>query len=62
MNYVRAKLALEDLAPGDVLEVWVDAGDAVVGVRRSAIEDRHRIVGTEEADSHVRMWIEKANG
>lgn len=33
---MHAKLALESLAPGDVLEVWVDHEPAVRNVPRSA--------------------------
>ena len=41
MNWVRTKLALEAMAPGDALEVWLDAGEAATSVPKSAAADGH---------------------
>lgn len=41
MNWVRTKLALERLAPGEALEVLLDPGEPVESVPRSAREDGH---------------------
>jgi tRNA 2-thiouridine synthesizing protein A len=41
MNWVRTKLALEDLAPGDSLVVELDPGEPLESVPRSAREDGH---------------------
>ena len=41
MNYVRVKLRLETLAPGQVLEAFVDDGAAARNVPRSAREEGH---------------------
>jgi tRNA 2-thiouridine synthesizing protein A len=48
LNWVRTKLALEDLRPGDSLEVLLDPGEAIESVPRSAREDGHsvRVDGT----------------
>jgi tRNA 2-thiouridine synthesizing protein A len=43
MNWVRTKLALERLAPGDELSVRLDAGEPIDSVPRSAREDGHRV-------------------
>jgi TusA-related sulfurtransferase len=43
MNWVRTKLALERLAPGDELVVRLDPGEAVESVPRSAREDGHEV-------------------
>jgi tRNA 2-thiouridine synthesizing protein A len=43
MNWVRTKLALERLAPGDELSVRLDAGEPIESVPRSAREDGHEV-------------------
>jgi tRNA 2-thiouridine synthesizing protein A len=43
MNWVRTKLALEELAPGDSLLVELDPGEPLESVPRSAREDGHEV-------------------
>jgi tRNA 2-thiouridine synthesizing protein A len=43
MNWVRTKLALESLAPGEELTVSLDAGEPIESVPRSAREDGHEV-------------------
>ena len=43
MNWVRARLALEELSPGDTLVVTVDRGEPLDSVPRSARDDGHRV-------------------
>ena len=43
MNWVRTKLELERLAPGDVLTVRCAAGEAIENVPRSAREAGHEV-------------------
>jgi TusA-related sulfurtransferase len=43
MTWVRTKLALEQLAPGDALEVRCRPGEALVNVPRSAREAGHAV-------------------
>jgi len=43
LNWVRAKLALEELAPGDRLVLELDPGEAVESVPRSASEAGHEV-------------------
>jgi tRNA 2-thiouridine synthesizing protein A len=41
LNWVKAKLALERLAPGEELSVRLDPGEALESVPRSAREEGH---------------------
>ena len=60
MNWVRTKLALEAMAPGDTLEVWLDAGEAATSVPKSAAADGHAVESaTPDADGRVRVVIRK---
>ena len=43
LTWVRTKLALERLAPGDVLRVVVNPGEALEIVPRSAAEAGHEV-------------------
>lgn len=60
MNWVRTKLALEGMAPGDTLEVWLDAGEAATSVPRSAAAEGHTIESaTPDDEGRVRIVIRK---
>ena len=43
MNWVRTRLALEQLAPGDSLDVLLDPGEPLDSVPRSAEEEGHHV-------------------
>ena len=43
LNWVRTRLALEELAAGDRLTVRLDPGEAIESVPRSAREDGHEV-------------------
>jgi TusA-related sulfurtransferase len=43
MNWVRTRLALEAMAPGDRLEVRLDDGEPLASVPASAREDGHDV-------------------
>lgn len=56
MNWVRARLELERMAPGERLELVLDPGEALESVPRSAREEGHRVTVNGE-----RVTIEKAS-
>jgi TusA-related sulfurtransferase len=43
MNWVRTRLALEELPPGERLEVLLDPGEPLDSVPRSARDDGHEV-------------------
>ena len=43
LNWVKTRLALEALEPGDELSVRLDPGEALENVPRSAREDGHEV-------------------
>ena len=43
LNWVRTRLALEQLAAGDRLELRLDPGEPIDSVPRSAREDGHEV-------------------
>ena len=62
MNYVRARLALEGLSPGDWLQVDLDAGEPEETVTTSLRGDGHQVrsASPPAADgSVVRLLIQR---
>ena len=47
LTYVKTRIALELLAAGEQLELWLAAGEAVENVPRSAAEEGHRVLAVE---------------
>ena len=60
LTFVRTKLALETMAPGEVLEVRLRQGEPLDNVPRSVREMGHELVALEaetEAAGIYRLWI-----
>lgn len=65
MTYVKTKIALERLAAGERLEIWLSAGEPLESVPRSAAEDGHRVVAVEPLAGEpgaFRVLVEKGAG
>jgi TusA-related sulfurtransferase len=61
MTYVRTKLALETLQPGEVLEVLLKGDEPLKNIPRSATAEGHRVLAATPAGPMThRVWIEKA--
>jgi tRNA 2-thiouridine synthesizing protein A len=56
LTYVKARIALDRLAPGEVVELWLSAGEPVESVPRSAEEDGHRVVSVEPLEGAERAF------
>ena len=59
LNYVKTKLKLEDLDQGQVLAIWLDDGDSIVNVPRSAKEDGNEILEVNKLDGYYEVLIRK---
>jgi anaerobic sulfite reductase subunit C len=59
MNFVRAKLALEKIAPGDQLEILLDDGEPIVNVTRSMKDEGHTLLKVDPENGHFRVLVEK---
>ncbi|OGS45563.1 MAG: hypothetical protein A2539_06985 [Elusimicrobia bacterium RIFOXYD2_FULL_34_15] len=58
-NFVKTKLALENLKKGQVLEIILDDGDPIRNVPRSIKEDGHKIIKVENIQSKFKILIKK---
>ncbi len=60
LNFVKTKLALEEMESGQVLEVILDSGEPIQNVPRSVREDGHKIIKVQKLeDETFKILIEK---
>lgn len=60
LNFVKTKLALEELERGAILEVVIDDGEPIQNVPRAIKEEGHRIVKVENlSDGSFKLFIKK---
>lgn len=65
MNYVKTKLKLEMMDPGERLEVWLDAGEPIRNVPMSLKNDGHLVLLQEALEpeaAHYKILVEKVEG
>ncbi len=60
INYVKAKLFLEEMQSGEKLELLLDEGEPIENVPASLKEDGHKILTREKTGGHYRLLVEKA--
>lgn len=58
-NFVKAKLALEMVDAGEVVEFLLDDGEPVKNVPRSLKAEGHKLLGLKEADGYYILTLEK---
>lgn len=59
VNYVKAKLVLEGLESGSILELFLDEGEPMDNVPRSLESDGHKILKIEKLDNFYRVLVKK---
>jgi tRNA 2-thiouridine synthesizing protein A len=59
MNFVKAKLKLEGMDKGEVLEVILDSGEPIQNVPKSIKEEGHKIIEVKKEDDWFRLKIQK---
>ncbi|HOJ77607.1 MAG TPA: sulfurtransferase TusA family protein [Bacillota bacterium] len=59
LNFVKTKLALEELNVGERLEVILDEGDAMLNVPRSLKEEGHKIIKVTPNGEVYQLIVEK---
>jgi TusA-related sulfurtransferase len=62
LNWVKAKLALEGLAPGDELSLRLDPGEALESVPRSARGEGHEVRVDGDNVTIVKGPVRRAGG
>lgn len=59
MNFVKTKLALEELNAGERMELILDEGEAMLNVPRSLKDEGHRVVKVDPLGETFRVIVEK---
>lgn len=60
LNFVKTKLALETLEPGQILQVVLDKGEPMRNVPRSVKDEGHQIIYTKKEKNHYILLIRKS--
>lgn len=59
INYVKAKLYLENLEAGDIVDILLDEGEPVDNVPKSLRNDGQEIVAVEKQDGFYKVTVKK---
>lgn len=59
MNYVKAKLFLENLNPGDIVDILLDEGEPIDNVPRSLQTDGQEILKKEKLEGFYKVTVRK---
>jgi len=59
LNWAKAKVCLEDLERGDILELLIDDPKGRRDIPRAAEAEGYAVVSIHEAEGHWRIVIEK---
>ena len=59
LNFVRAKIALDDSELGTILELFIDDGEAYDSVPKSLSEEGHQIVSLSSVEDDVWLLVVK---
>ncbi|MBS1992737.1 MAG: sulfurtransferase TusA family protein [Cyanobacteria bacterium SZAS LIN-2] len=62
MNFVKTKLRLDKLEPGELLEVTLDLGEPYESVSESVQADGHTIEGSEAGPDGFATVVIRKNG
>lgn len=59
LNYVKAKLFLENINAGDIVDIFLDEGEPINNVPKSLKDDGHKILKIEKQDGFYKVVVEK---
>lgn len=60
-NFVKTKLSLDAMQPGQILEVFLDDGEPIRNVPRSVENEGHTILRRDLVGSYHRVFIRKGD-
>lgn len=59
LNFVKTKIQLEKMLSGEILEVWLDPGEAIESVPPSVLEEGHQILFQEKLAHYFKVVIKR---
>lgn len=60
LNFVRTKLRLQQMEPGQLLEVWLDSGEPIEQVPDSLIMEGHAIELMEDRGGYFVLLVKRS--
>ena len=61
LNYVKTRVALDKVQPGEWLEVWLDHGEPEENVPRSCEEDGFPVRVVADGDGYARLMVSRSS-
>ncbi|MCK8816114.1 sulfurtransferase TusA family protein [Natroniella sulfidigena] len=62
MNFVKAKVAIAPLSPGEIIDIYLDEGEPIANVPQSLSSEGHEILAKEQAeDGYYILTVKKAS-
>lgn len=61
INFVRTKLSLEKMAPGNLLEVWLDAGEPIEQVPDSLTMAGYKVEQITDCSGYFSLLVRRPN-
>lgn len=62
LNFVKAKLAMEKIPAGEIIEFCLDDGEPIVNVTRSLKDEGHQVLLVTPEESWFKVMVEKKAG
>jgi tRNA 2-thiouridine synthesizing protein A len=62
INFVKAKLKLEGMQDGEILELFLDDGEPIRNVPKSLENEGHKIEKIEQVENYYRVVVIKSGG
>jgi dissimilatory sulfite reductase (desulfoviridin) alpha/beta subunit len=59
MNFVKAKLAMDRIKPGETIEFYLDDGEPIVNVTRSLKDEGHQVLLVTPETNYFNVLVEK---
>ena len=59
LNFVKTKIQLDKMQKGQMLEVWLDPGEAIESVPPSVIEEGHEILQQIKVENYFLLKIKR---
>ncbi len=60
INFVKTKLKLDMMEPGEVLELVLDSGEPIQNVPKSIKEEGHKILEVKKEEGFFKLKIQKS--
>ena len=57
LNFVKTKIQLDKMNKGQVLEIWIDNGEAIESVPKSVIEEGHLVLEQVQVENYFILRI-----